>query len=118
MAKLYKTSSSSGAELLVKDLEIAESFFERGIGLLGRAQLLEGQALWIRPCNNIHTMFMKFSIDCIFLDRKLEVKKIAQNVKPFRLVGPFWRTTSVIEAPAGFVEQKKIQIGDHFYVVT
>ena len=83
MARLYKTSCNkadqnfnSGAELLIEQLEIAESFWHRGVGLLGRAKLEENQALWIKPTNNIHTCFMKFSIDCIFVDRKLEIKKI------------------------------------------
>ncbi|MFZ3228802.1 MAG: DUF192 domain-containing protein [Pseudobdellovibrio sp.] len=125
MAKLYKTSTphdvkncNSGAELLIDNLEIAESLVKRGTGLLGRSSLEVNQALWIKPCNNIHTFFMKFAIDCIFIDRKLEIKKIAKSVKPFRFIGPYWRAYSVIEAKAGFAEEKKLQIGDQLYVVS
>ena len=55
-------------------LELAESFWQRGKGLLGHSKLEFDQALWIKPCNNIHTMFMRFSIDCIFLEKKLANK--------------------------------------------
>ena len=116
MPRLYKTSSS-GAELLVDQLDIAENFWKRGKGLLGRKTLQSNEALWIKPCNNIHTFFMKFAIDCIFVDRKMEIKNIAKNVGPFRFVGPFWRAHSVFEMQSGFIESKKLKIGDHLYVV-
>lgn len=119
MAKLYKTSggSDSSAELLVDQLDIAESFRARAKGLLGRKVLRANEALWLKPCNNIHTFFMKFAIDCIFVDSKLEIKNLVQNVTPFRFVGPFWKSHSVIETPSGFIELKKLKIGDHLYVV-
>jgi len=125
MAKLYKTTTNrsaenynSGAELLLDQLEIAESLIARGTGLLGRQGLEANQALWIKPCNNIHTFFMKFAIDCIFVDRNLEIKRIAKSVKPFRFVGPYWKAHSVIEASAGFADKKNLQIGDQLYVVS
>lgn len=117
MARLYKTSSAAGAELLLNQLEVAESFWSRGKGLLGRKSINENQALWIKPCNNIHTFFMKFAIDCIFVDKKLEIQRLAENVTPFRFVGPFWKSHSVIEVASGFIQQKKLKIGDHLYVV-
>lgn len=117
MAKLYKTSSVVGAELLIDQLDIAESFWSRAKGLLGRENLPANAALWIKPCNNIHTFFMKFSIDCVFVDKKMEIKNLAKDVKPFRVIGPFWKSYSAIEMQAGFIDLKKLQIGDHLYVV-
>lgn len=116
MAKLYKTSSA-GAELLADQLDVAESFWARGKGLLGRKELRTGEALWIKPCNNIHTFFMKFAIDCIFIDKRMEIQNIARNVVPFRMVGPYWKAVSVIETPSGFADAKKLQVGDSLYVV-
>lgn len=125
MPRLYKTTANkaaqnynSGAELLIENLELAETLMQRGTGLLGRNGLEPNQALWIKPCNNIHTFFMKFAIDCIFVDRKLEIKKIVKTVKPFRFVGPYWKAHSVIEAPAGFADKMNLQIGDQLYVVS
>lgn len=124
MARLYKgvslsdrDNSNPAAELLIGNLEIAENLWQRGVGLLGRNKLDADQALWIKATNNIHTCFMKFSIDCIFIDRKLEIKKIVKAVPGFRLVGPYWKAHSVIEANAGFAESKNLKVGDQLYVV-
>ena len=124
MARLYKGVSlgdqdhlNPAAELLIENLEIAENLWQRGVGLLGRTKLNDDQALWIKATNNIHTCFMKFSIDCIFVDRKLEIKKIVKSVPGFRLVGPYWKANSVIEANAGFAESKNLKVGDQLYVV-
>lgn len=116
MAKLYKTSDG-GAELLIEQLNIADGLWSRGKGLLGRKSLLENEALWIVPGNNIHTFFMKFAIDCIFVDKKLEIKKLVPNAEPFRFVGPYWKAFSVFEVRSGFIEIKKLKVGDHLYVV-
>jgi uncharacterized membrane protein (UPF0127 family) len=116
MAKLFKTSSK-GAELLLDHLDLAEGTWSRAKGLLGRQKLESHEALWIRPANNIHTFFMKFDIDCIFIDKKMEIKNLAKNVGPFRFVGPFWKSYSVIETKSGFIDEKKLEVGDHLYVV-
>lgn len=116
VAKLYKTSED-GALLLAEQLELAESFWARAKGLLGRSELKDSEVLWIKPCNNIHTFFMSFAIDCIFIDKKMEIKKLVQNVKPFKLIGPFWKAHSVIETKMGFIDANKLKIGDQLYVV-
>lgn len=118
LSQLYKISSTDQAQLLTDQLEIAESFLQRGKGLLGRRDLPEGQALWIKPCNNIHTFFMKFSIDCLFLDKNLKIKKIYSHLKPFRIAGPIWKATSVVELKAGSVDRWNLSIGDQLYVVS
>lgn len=117
MAKLYKIKKDETSELLIENLELAESFFARGKGLLGRQQLSANTALWIKPCNNIHTFFMKFTIDCIFVNKQMKVERIASKVKPFRIVGPFWKATSVFETTEGLSEKLNLQIGDQLYVV-
>lgn len=116
VAKLYKISPN-GTDLLVDQLMIADNFWSRAKGLLGRKTLADNEALWINPCNNIHTFFMKFKIDCVFIDQKMQIKNLVENISPYRFVGPFWKSYSVIETTAGFIERKKIKIGDHLYVV-
>ncbi len=125
MAKLYKTTTNklnsnfdSGAELLIENLEIAESLWTRAVGLLRHTHLEKTQALWIKPGNNAHTFFMQFPIDCIFVDKKLEIKKIAQSIPAFRLVGPYWKAYSFFETQAGFAQSKNLKVGDQLYVVS
>ena len=117
MARLYKTTKNDGAELLLDKLEVAESFWSRGWGLLGRKSLEANEALWILRCNNIHTWFMRVKIDCIFVDKRMEIQKIVSEVPSFRFVGPYWKSNSVIETTAGFAKEKKLKVGDQLYVV-
>jgi uncharacterized protein len=121
MAKLYKITKNSNqekAELLISNLEIVESFFARAKGLLGRQKLDVDQALWIKPCNNIHTFFMKFTIDCVFINRTYKVEKVFSRVSPFRIKGPVWKANSVIEFSEGCIEKWDIKAGDQLHVVS
>ncbi len=119
MARLYKTPRPGGgdAELLIDQLVVADNMWTRGRGLLGRKKMEANEALWIMRCNNIHTWFMRMKIDCIFVDRNLEIKKIISDVGPFRFVGPYWKSSSVIETQAGFAESKNLKVGDQLHVV-
>ena len=121
MAKLYKITNKSNqekAEVLIENLEIVESFCGRAKGLLGRRSLPMDQALWIKPCNNIHTFFMKFTIDCVFINKTYKVEKVYSKVSPFGIKGPVWKAYSVIEFSEGFVEKWNIQPGDQLHVVS
>lgn len=103
-------------DVLLPQLEIAESFSSRAIGLLGRSSLPEGRGLWIRPGNSIHTFFMKFSIDCIFLNRKMQVEKVVYDVRPGRLILPIWGAHSVIEVASGVGRNMNLSKGDTLHV--
>ncbi|WP_413559727.1 DUF192 domain-containing protein [Bdellovibrio sp. HCB209] len=101
---------------LIPNLEVAETMQTRGVGLLGRSSLAEDQALWILRCNSIHTFFMKFAIDCVFVDKNLKVKAIYKDVKPWRLVLPVWGARSVIEMASGVSSKLNISVGDQLNV--
>ena len=80
-------------------------------GLLGRDGLDSGQGLLLRPASSVHTFFMRFPIDVVFLDRALVVLSIADDVDP-------WRTASqrgakaVLELPAGESSRHGLAVGD------
>lgn len=104
--------------VLVPQLRLADNLWTRGKGLLGSQTLPEDQALWIKPTNSIHTFFMKYAIDCVFLSSDLRVHSIFQNVKPGKFIWPQWGATSVIEAPAGKISQWQLSVGDQLDVGT
>ena len=101
---------------LFTQLEVARSLFSRMKGLLGESSLDQDQALWIDPCNSIHTFFMKFDIDCVFVNRNLEIVDVAKNIKPGRILFPRWSACSVIEMRAGQAEEKGLRKGEQLYV--
>lgn len=111
-------TSRTRNQQLISDLEVAATEWARGKGLLGRRSLGPEQALWIRRCNSIHTFFMNFAIDCVFLDKQMRVKAIHPEVKAFRLVWPIWGASSVIEFPAGRAKELGIELGEELHVVT
>ena len=53
-------------------------------GLLGRDGLDSGEGLLLKPCGSVHTFFMRFPIDVVFLDRELEVVAVSAEVRPWR----------------------------------
>jgi len=88
---------------LAQDVIVASSIFTRLLGLMFRNKLDNGKAMLISPCNSIHTFFMKFAIDVIFLDREFKIIKIIRSMHPWRMSWPYWQASQVLELPAGTV---------------
>jgi uncharacterized protein len=90
---------------------VADRMLPRMKGLLGRRSLPAGEGLLIRPAPSIHTFFMRFAIDAVFLGRDGNVLKVADNVTP-------WRARScrgaraVLELAAGEAKRRGISRGD------
>jgi uncharacterized membrane protein (UPF0127 family) len=72
----------------------------RLLGLARLDQIPPGHALRIDPCRSVHTFGMRFPLDLVFLDKRGEVARIAEAVRPRRLVTCL-RARSVVEARAG-----------------
>lgn len=89
---------------------LADSPVTRLKGLLGRDGLEQGEGLLLRPASSIHTFFMRFPIDVVFLDRTLVVLGIEDTVDP-------WRSASkrgakaVLELPAGESSRRGLTVG-------
>jgi uncharacterized membrane protein (UPF0127 family) len=96
---------------------IADTFFSRMIGLLNRDSLLPDEALIITRCQSIHMFFMRFPIDAIFVDRHARVVGILEHIKPFFLSRIFFRSSYVIELPAGAIVQNKTSLGDKIEII-
>src|SRR5579871_1496539 len=65
--------------------ELAHSGPRRSKGLLGRTSMGREEGLWIVPCEAVHTFFMQFSIDLVYLDRNLRIKKLRESMRPWRI---------------------------------
>jgi uncharacterized membrane protein (UPF0127 family) len=98
-------------QVVCERCEIAGDFLRRARGLLGRNELGRGHGMLIRPTWSVHTWFMRFAIDVVFLDADLEVLKIARRLRPWRMAAR-WRAHSVLELAAGECERLEIQVGD------
>ena len=81
----------------------AEDYQSRSQGLLGKGAMDPQEGLWIIPCPMIHTFFMKFAIDVLFLNRDLKVVRVMENLRPWRLSPWVFKAHSVLELAAGTV---------------
>ncbi len=97
-------------DLILLDLSIADHFFSRLVGLLTKPALSESQALWIIPCNSIHTIGMNYHLDVVFLNAQKEIIQITENLAPFRMK-KHAQSISVIEFKSGFIQAHKITVG-------
>ncbi len=107
---------NSRLQTIVPELEVANTLWSRARGLLGRQSLAEGKGLWIQSSGSIHTFFMKFTIDLVFLDSNLVVTKTVPKVSPFRFVWRGWGSASVVELPEGFLEKVPLRVGEKLHV--
>ena len=80
-------------------------------GLLGRRGLEGGEGILLRPASSVHTWFMLFPIDVVFLDRDLRILRVVPQLRPWRAV---WRrgAASVLELAAGECAARGVGVGD------
>jgi uncharacterized protein len=107
----WQVSNLTRNTVIATHMEVADSGPRRSKGLLGRARLAPGEGLWIVPCEAVHTFFMKFPIDLIYLDRDKQIKKLRSAVLPWRMSACFF-AHSVLELPAGTIRDTQTQPGD------
>ncbi len=87
-------------ERLASHIEAAFDSTTRNRGLLGRNHFEKGTALILAPCTAVHTWFMRFPIDVLFVSKGGMIRKVRTAVQPWRLAIA-WRAYAVIELPAG-----------------
>ncbi len=91
-------------------LRRAETRWEAMRGLLGRTGLEPGEGLWLSNCRGVHTFFMRFAIDVVFLDAAGRVCKIAAEMAPWRLAW-CWRAAAIVEMAAGVCRLSGLAVG-------
>jgi uncharacterized membrane protein (UPF0127 family) len=99
-------------ELIASRVVKAKTFFDRFLGLIVRRKLKNKEGFLIEYCSSIHTFWMRYSIDAVFLDSGSRVVAIYNNIKPFR-VTPFVKSAfSVLELSSGVIGQTSLTVGD------
>jgi hypothetical protein len=89
---------------LAADVLAADSLLLRMKGLLGRKEFRLGQGMILKPCNSVHTLFMRFAIDVLFLDKANSVVGMIEDMKPYRISKIYLKAYYVIELPAGTIK--------------
>lgn len=111
-----KAINVTNSTVLATKLEVANGFYSKLKGLIGRDCLEEGSGLWMARCRAIHTFWMRFPIDVVFLDKDLTVRKAFRGVKPFHQIVCCFSAKGVLELPEGTIERAHIRIGDRIEI--
>ena len=111
----FELALEPSGRVVVPDLEVAVESATRKRGLLGRDSLADGSGLVIAPTNAVHTFFMRFPIDILFVTKAGEVVKVREAVPAWRMVGSF-RGYAVIELAAGGAARAGLKVGDRVAV--
>jgi uncharacterized membrane protein (UPF0127 family) len=90
---------------------LADKPLTRMRGLLGRKSLGAGEGLLLRPAGSIHTLFMRFPIDAVFLDGDRTVVKVVTGLRPWRAAAGRG-ARAVLELPAGQAGERAVRAGD------
>jgi hypothetical protein len=102
-------------ERLASELELAANPLRRMVGLLGRRSLPEGGGMRFQGAGSIHTFFMRFPIDVLFLDQDELVVKRVRHLKPWRFAAARG-AKFVVELPSGTLDRHDVRIGDLIWV--
>ena|SRR5437016_3156364 len=103
-------------EVVVERCLVADRPWSRMRGLLGRASLPAGEGLLLRPAGSVHTFFMRFPIDVVFLDRELEVVGVAAELRAWRMAGRRG-AKAALELAAGEAARRGIRVGERLRLV-
>lgn len=102
--------------VVCEHLAVADNARRRMRGLLGRDSLPPGEGMLLQPAPSIHTAFMRFAIDAVFVDGTLRVKKIVRGLQPWRLASAH-AAWGVVELAEGEIEERRIALGDQLGVI-
>ena len=105
----------SRARVVCASCSLADTMWARLRGLMGKRDLGRGQGLLLRPSGSVHTCFMRFPIDVVFLDRELAVLAVSPAVRPWR-ARMCRGARAVLELPAGETDRVGIGPGDRLTI--
>ena len=104
--------------LVADNVAVADTRATRAVGLLARAGLSPGEALWIVPSRGVHTCWMRFTIDVLALNENGVVVDRVAELKPWRIRLPRRGTAGVLELPAGSIVATGTEIGHRIQLTT
>lgn len=102
-------------KIIVDNIVKASSFSEKLLGLMFQNNMGEKGGLLFET-KSIHTHFMRFPIDVIFLSKNYYVIKIIHSMKPWKITGIYFKTKFVVEVPGGSINSS-INVGDQLDMI-
>mgnify|MGYP006300385265 CR=1 FL=1 len=117
MSKIVSITNKKNKKLIGSHIKVAKNPISRMIGLLTKSSLPEGTGLLIVPCRSIHSFFMKFEFDAVFLDKNDMVTYLIEEMKPFKVSKYAGKAKKVLELPAKAIKKYDITFGDTLEII-
>ncbi|NJK80848.1 MAG: DUF192 domain-containing protein [Chloroflexaceae bacterium] len=114
--RFLRVENTTRNQLIAAQCAVADTFGSRLRGLMGRTTLEPGHGLLILPEWSIHTFFMRFAIDVIFLSTDYTVLKVREAMPPNLPYAGAWGAHAVLELPAGVIAATGTQAGDQLHL--
>lgn len=110
-------TNTTRATTVAHNVRVATGFIDRLRGLMGVNSLAPHDGLLLQPESSIHTFFMRFALDVVYLDRTYTVLRLDPNMAPWR-IGPLYthHCHAILELPVGALASSQTQVGDKLKV--
>jgi uncharacterized protein len=103
--------NKSSNTVISENLIMADTFFKRLKGLMFTKDLTAQDALHIIPCNEIHTFFMNYSIDVLYLDKDKNILHMDEEMEPGKIGKKVKNAISVVELTSGRIKAADLKLG-------
>lgn len=110
--EIQKSTNKEEKMLLFDKVTAAKSFFKKLAGLVFSRPLNLNEGLLIECCSSIHTFWMRFSIDVVFIDRNNVIVYLMENLRPFRLSPIIREAVNVLELRSGAIKHNMMKTDD------
>ncbi len=114
---LLKLIHVGTGQVIAQQVSIAQTFFKRLKGLMFTRELPQGHALHLTPCRSIHTFFMNYSIDVLYLNEQWRIVYTEEHVAPRKFGKQCPEAISVVELTAGSIQHYGLEVEDELLFV-
>ncbi len=110
MKNFLKVTSKVSGQTVSTRCVWAKDAWSRLVGLLGHDALEENESILIEPCKQVHTLFMKFPIDVVFLDNNNTILDF-RSMTPWKFSPLKWKAAKILELPLGTCQRVGLEVG-------
>lgn len=103
---------------LITHGELADTFWTRLCGLMGRSTLRDGEGLVLKGDKSIHSFFMRFAIDVVYADCETRVVRLDPAMRPNRIGPIVAQAVYILELPVGVIQATGTRVGDQLIIET
>ena len=115
MSKVKMARAEYNGQVICEEVELANNWYRRLMGLMFRKTMAESHGLLLDPCNSIHTFNMKFNIDTVYLDKENIIVSLDKDIPKGKVRPIVKNARKVLEINSGLIEKYQLQLFVHHH---